>query len=103
MARGGARLGAGRPKNDKGTPVALPPVAADISPLAFLLAIMRDPAQSQARRTRAAALLLPFMHQKAGAKGKKEERQAAGENAASGKFAVPSAPRLAVVTTLGAA
>ncbi len=86
---------------------ALPPASpgkpldtADQSPMGYLLGIMRDERAEPALRMLAAAKLLPFMHSKAGEKGKKEERQAAGEKAASGKFAVPSAPRLAVVTQL---
>lgn len=100
MARGGARPGAGRPKGDKGTPATLPPFAADVEPLAFLLAIMRDPVQSQAKRMRAAALLLPYMHPKPGDTGKKETRQnAAGERATtSNRYATPKPPMFAIVS-----
>ena len=119
MARGGARPGAGAPKGDRngkrkmkvsriappGEP--LPAISApqppepveeidpNLTPLDHFLKVIRDPMESKDRRDRAAAVLLPFMHEKAGAKGgKKEEREDAAKKAASGKFAVPSAPRL---------
>ena len=70
-------------------------IAPDITPLDHFLKVIRDPLESKDRRDRAAAVLLPFMHEKAGGgKGKKEERDDAAKKAASGKFAVPSAPRL---------
>lgn len=94
---GGNRPGAGRPKKPAKLPEA---IQIDLTPLEYLLGVMRNPENTLARRTRAAALLLPYMHQKAGAKGKKDAQQDAGEKAASGKYAVPCAPRLAVVTTL---
>lgn len=85
----------------------LPPVppgevldTGDQSPMAYLLAIMRDERAEPARRMQSAAKLLPYMHAKPGGTGKKAEQQAAASTAATGKFAVPSAPRLAVVTKL---
>lgn len=72
-------------------------IARDLLPLDHFLKVIRDPLESKDRRDRAAAVLLPFLHEKAGAtKGKKEERDDAAKKAASGKFAVPSAPRLTV-------
>jgi hypothetical protein len=87
----------------KALPPAPPDTVRDYStmlPMDYLLAIVRDEREEPARRDRAAKQLLPYMHQKAGAKGKKDAQQDAGENAATGKYAVPSAPRLAVVTSL---
>lgn len=94
---GGSRPGAGRPKKPARQAEA---IQADLTPMEYLLGVMRNPANSLARRTRAAALLLPYMHTKPGGSGVKDARQAAGAKAASGRFAVPSAPRLAVVTRL---
>jgi len=117
MARGGFRPGAGRPKGTikevtkqprrskvgeplPAIPATLAPetieeIAPDLLPLDHFLKVIRDPLESKDRRDRAAAVLLPFLHEKAGAKGgKKEEREDAAKKAASGKFAVPSAPRL---------
>ena len=94
-SHGGNRPGAGRPRK----PATLSePIQADLLPMAHLLGIMRDPANSPARRMRAAALLLPYMHPKFGGAGVKDARQSAGA-AALGKFATPSPPKLAVVTT----
>jgi len=95
-SHGGNRPGAGRPRKPAKQ---AEPIQPDLTPLAHLLGIMRDPANSPAKRMRAAALLLPYMHPKFGGAGVKDAQQAAGA-AASGKFAVPSAPRLSVVTTL---
>lgn len=119
MARGGARPGAGAPKGDRNgkrkmkvskilppgevlpaetkpqAPDPLEVIPPDLTPMDHFLKVIRDPTQSPDRRDRAAAVLLPFMHEKAGAKkGKKEEQGEKAKTAASGKFAVPSAPRL---------
>ena len=95
-AHGGSRPGAGRPRKPE-TPAV---IQFDLTPMAFMLGIMRDPTNSTARRMRAAALLLPYCHAKCGAAGVKDARQAAGVAAASGKFAVPTPPKLTVVTQL---
>lgn len=97
---GGNRPGAGRPNKPAAQAEA---IQTDLTPLEYLLGVMRNPENTLARRTRAAALLLPYMHTKPDGAGVKDARQAAGAKAASGKFAVPSAPKLAVVTTLGVA
>lgn len=124
MARGGARPGAGAPKGDRNgmrkgkvSKIAQPgeyipaisqeqhtaavesveAIPADLTPLDHFLKVIRDPLESKDRRDRAAAVLLPFMHEKAGGgKGKKEEKDEKAKKAASGKFAVPQAPRLTV-------
>jgi phage terminase small subunit len=117
MARGGARPGAGRkkdPKNDlireltatikggaKPPRELLPaaPVVTDevpdptLTPLDYLLRIVRDPTKPETDRVRAAALALPFCHAKPGEKGKKGEKEHAAKSAASsGKFATPLPP-----------
>ena len=60
--KGGARPGAGRPRN-KSPPPAGPPEG--LSPLEHLMHVMNDPAQSLARRARAAIVAAPFCHPKA--------------------------------------
>lgn len=127
MARGGFRPGAGRPvgaktgvaRKPRSTKPSKPKIvrerkpkemkAADLpddlkvlcdpntSPLDFLLTIMRDNEGDTNTRMRAAAIAAPFCHAKAGEKGKKDERKDAAEKAASGKFATPMAPKLAIV------
>ena len=124
MARGGFRPGAGRPKGAlaattkqprriKKSPVdkpddkpaipadlkdrydkALADLAKHVDPLDFLLAVMRDDFTDKDTRIKAAALALPFVHTKPGEAGKKESKQQAAASAATGKFAVPMAPRL---------
>jgi len=88
-SHGGNRPGAGRPRKPAKQ---AEPIQADLTPLAHLLGIMRNPANTLARRMRAAALLLPYCHPKFGGAGVKDARQAAGA-AASGKFATPSPPK----------
>ena len=68
----------------------------DITPMDYLLRVMRNPIEKKDRRDRAAALLLPFTHAKAGEAGKKEEKNKAAKTAASGKFSVPQPPLRAV-------
>lgn len=108
MARGGYRVGAGRPKGSgKGkarpqhaAPQARPAVAApDASvstsetiaqarklPLAYMLDVMNDPEVDQARRDRMAIAAAPFVHRRAAEeeKGKKEQRQAEAATAQTG-------------------
>jgi len=124
MARGGFRPGAGRPKGSLAAATkqprrakkpsgdkpddkpaipadlkeryeqALADLAKHVDPLDFLLAVMRDDFTDKDTRIKAAALALPFVHTKPGEAGKKESKQQAAASAATGKFAVPMAPRL---------
>lgn len=65
MALGGARPGAGRPKgganriNDEARKKAL---EAGLSPLEYLLGVMRNPMQDDARRLDAAKAAAPYVH-----------------------------------------
>ncbi|WP_239142595.1 terminase small subunit [Variovorax sp. WS11] len=73
-------------------PVA-PTPAADLSaltPLDYLLEVMRDGSEDKARRMQAASLAAPYVHAKKGESGKKDERNEAAKKVAS-RFA-PSAP-----------
>lgn len=106
MARGGYRPGAGRPKKSGGpTKAELVAEAAreatksGMTPLEYMLAVMNDPAADNERRDRMAIAAAPYVHARADAekKGKKEQRQETAErSASSGRFAVPSAPKLVV-------
>lgn len=69
----------------------------NLTPLDFLLGIVRNVEGDMSARMRAAAIAAPFVHAKAGDQGKKGERKEAAEKAASGKFATPMAPKLAIV------
>ena len=102
--RGGFRPGAGRPKKGAASVIKIEvaalsaaPLAADITPLGYMLCAMRDPTASTARRDRMAALAAPFCHARAtdAALGKKAERQEqADEASSSGRFAVRPSPHL---------
>ena len=91
--RGGFRPGAGRPKSGnppivevKAEALSAAPLAAGITPLGYMLAVMRDPAASTARRDRMAALAAPYCHARASdaAGGKKAMAQTAADTAGHG-------------------
>ena len=107
MARGGARPGAGRPKKEAGkAPVirnekdAAKPRKSlgGQSPLEYMLSVMNDPEQDGLRRDKMAMAAAPYVHARAAdvAPGKKEQKQAAAEEVAGGRFAPRQRPRLAV-------
>jgi hypothetical protein len=73
-----------------------------MTPLEYMLAVMRDPEADPARRDRMAMAAAPFCHARADAEaeGKKAKRQASAEAAsAEGKFAAPAGPKLAIDNT----
>ena len=92
LGRGGARPGAGRPKSGAASVIKIEVAAlsaaltADITPLEYALAVMRDPATSTARRDRMAALAAPFCHVRGGdaAGGEKAMAQTAAGTAGHG-------------------
>lgn len=88
---GGARPGAGRPR----TVAKPPPATPTMTPLAYLLAVMRDLQASQAQRIRAARAALPYCHAKAVA-GKRDAAADAAKRAGTGRFAPAAAPKLVV-------
>lgn len=97
MARGGFRAGAGRPKgidkqNQEKLAEAIANADPNMTPLDFILSIVRDPTAKQDDRLRAAAIAAPFCHARAGEAGKKTERKEAAAKAAMGKFMTPAAP-----------
>lgn len=61
-------------------------------PKAFLIAAMNDPDAEAKLRVDAAKALMPFMHQRKGETGKKEDKQTAAEQAASGKYGTSKPP-----------
>ena len=106
MPRGGARIGAGRKRKD-GQPAksAIPDewkpkldLARDeqgMTPLEFMLAVVRDddlPARTRAAMAVAAA---PYVHAKPGDdKQSKGEQRRSAAHGVTGKFAPPAPPRL---------
>lgn len=93
---GGARLGAGRPKNKENSGADAVAATPDATPLDVLLAMMNDPSIPVSMRIKAAQAAAPYVHAKQGDGGKKGERSAASKRAAVGKFAPIAAPRLVV-------
>lgn len=105
MARGGFRPGAGRPAGSKKKAALADPVSKAAAksqpgnaktPLEYLLSVMNDPTVSEERRDRLAIAAAPFVHARAGAEGKKDERAERAKRAGAGKFAPPPAPKLVV-------
>lgn len=104
MPRGGARPGAGRKTKAVRDAIAACEVAAkkskgDMSPLDFMLAVMRDEEQDLKLRMAMAQSAAPYIHAKPSdaPKGKKEQAQeAAAEISSSGKFAPRTTPKLVV-------
>ena len=67
MARGGARKGAGRPKGASTTKtreIADRAVAEGLTPIDFMLTLMRDDANDVAMRFEAAKAAAPYIHPK---------------------------------------
>lgn len=88
---GGARPGAGRPKKE---PAVLPLSVPYSDPLDFLRAVMNDSGTEAKLRVDAARALMPFVHQKKGEGGKKDQKSDEAKKVAS-RFAQAAAPRLA--------
>lgn len=68
---------------------------AGLSPLEYLLAVMRSPDASKSARLTAAIQAAPYVHPKLAPAGKKEAKQAAAKGAAGGRFASATPPKLA--------
>jgi phage terminase small subunit len=89
---GGARPGAGRPK-DAPILATMPPTT---DALEFLLGVMVNDALDMRLRIDAAKAMMPFTHSKIGDTGKKENKATAAKKTARGKFA-PSDPPVRLV------
>ena len=61
-------------------------------PKAFLIAAMNDPDAEAKLRVDAAKALMPFMHQRKGETGKKEDKLTAAEKAAAGMYGTSKPP-----------
>ncbi|SMP71894.1 hypothetical protein SAMN06295970_11785 [Noviherbaspirillum suwonense] len=86
---GGARPGAGR----KPKPKQEAAVTGYSDPLDFLRAVWKGEVEATAAQVRAAQAALPFIHQKLGEGGKKEQREDAAKKVAS-RFAPAAPPKL---------
>ncbi|MFL1477465.1 terminase small subunit [Pseudomonas grimontii] len=65
-------------------------------PKDFLLAVMNDFGSEAKLRVDAAKALMPFMHQRKGDSGKKQDKQAAAKQAGTGRFGTGAPPLRAV-------
>lgn len=104
MAKGGYRPGAGRPKGSRNktrieTPADIQSAAAykNMTPLDYMLKVMRDPREDAGRRDRMAIAAAPYCHSRKGeGLGKKQEKDDKAKAAGGGKFA-PMKPPLKLV------
>ena len=104
MPRGGYRPGSGPKKGAKykkrvtqSTLIVIDAAAENLTPLEYMLRVMNDPKETDARRAWAAQAAAPYIHPRAGeGKGKKDEAAEKAAKAASGKFA-PGKPPLRIV------
>ncbi|HWT21649.1 MAG TPA: hypothetical protein VN280_22330 [Variovorax sp.] len=71
------------------------PSLSELSPLDYLLSVMRDEEQEVPRRLQAASLAAPYVHAKKGEGGKKDAKADAAKKVAS-KFSPTAAPKLVV-------
>lgn len=93
---GGNRPGSGRPQKEAQKleiPVPVGDTLAHKDPKVFLLALMNDLEADVKLRADAAKALMPFMHNKLGEGGKKEQQADAAKKVAS-KFATAVPPKL---------
>jgi len=95
MPRGGYRPGAGRPKGRTGKSKTIPITTAGktMTPLEFMLAVMRDPKQDRELRARMAIAAAPYIHARAGeSAGKKQDKADRAKAAGKGKFSQGKPP-----------
>ena len=106
MAKGGYRPGAGRPKGSRSKSKAKTETMGDIkaaaasenlTPLEFMLKIMRDPNEDADRRARMAIAAAPFCHARKGEGSGKDDKAERAKKAAAGIYAPGKPPKLEVV------
>lgn len=104
MAKGGYRPGAGRPKGAKTkhnkaetvTDINAAAASENLTPLEYMLRIMRDPNEDADRRARMAIAAAPFCHARKGEGSGKEDKAERAKRAASGIFA-PGKPPIKLI------
>ena len=94
MARGGFRVGAGRPKGSKKNRTTTKSKQSDsiitrpgesLTPLQFMLRVLNDPNADKELRAKMAIAAAPYIHSRAG-EGKKNDRADRAKKAGAGKF-----------------
>jgi len=114
MAKGGYRPNSGPPKGTKYAPrgskktskprkkkgipedIIAAAAAENMTPLAYMLKVMRDEGADPARRDRMAVAAAPFIHARAGEDGKKDQKAEKAKVAGQGRFAAGKAPLVLV-------
>lgn len=66
--------------------------AENLDPLTYMLKVMNDPESDPARRDRMAISAAPYIHSRAGEKGKKKDIEERAKKAGGGRFAASPAP-----------
>jgi hypothetical protein len=89
MPRGGARPGAGRPRKPASAAPEITAIAAPLTPMALLEAVMLDVRQDLALRVQCAKALLPYRHARVAALGSKARREAEAIDAERGTAWAP--------------
>lgn len=105
MAKGGYRPGAGRPKGAKTkhnkaetvTDINAAAASENLTPLEYMLEIMRNPKEDADRRARMAIAAAPFCHARKGEGSGKNEKSDRAKTAGAGRFAASKPPNLKVV------
>jgi len=115
MARGGYRVGAGRPKGSRNKKKEIPTNVgkdkqpetptkpedkiqiSELTPLEHMLAVINDPKADIERKDKMAIAAAPFFHGKLSLKGKKQDRQEKALKAGSGRFKPGKPPTLKVL------
>ena len=105
MAKGGYRPGAGRPKGAKTkhnkaetvTDINAAAASENLTPLEYMLRIMRNPKEDADRRARMAIAAAPFCHARKGEGSGKEDKANRAKTAGAGRFAASKPPNLKVV------
>jgi len=103
MPRGGYRPGSGRPKGakkDKSVAACereaiVEAAKSDMTPLDYMLMVMRNPEEPKDRRDKMAIAAAPYVHGKASEKmGKKQEKAEAAKEASKGRFKAMEGPKV---------
>jgi hypothetical protein len=89
MPRGGARPGAGRPRKPAAPVLEIAAIAAPLTPMALLEAVMLDVRQDLALRVACARALMPYRHARIPALGAKAQREAEAIDAERGTAWAP--------------
>ena len=83
-----------KPRKKKGIPedILAEAAAENMTPLAYMLKVMRDESVDSARRDRMAVAACPFLHPRAGEDGKKDQKLEKAVVASQGRFKAGKAP-----------